>query len=136
MFQFHKKSEERQVAEWWYYDAGGRRLICEVKHKNKPVLKRLTCKVTESEVENAWLAISIFTGESFLLWKDKQFSPENELVAEVDDWKISLKGQNKDGATFEEDLRLLIPIGYGSALAIGENRNRMYYLNNSGNTLL
>ena len=136
MFQFHKKSEERQVAEWWYYDTEKSKLICEVKHKDRLVLKRLTCKVTESEVENAWLAISLFTSESILLWKDKQFFPGNELVAEVDDWKISLKGQNKDGATFEEDLRLLIPIGYSSALAIGENRNRMYYLNNSGNTLL
>ena len=125
---FYKKQKTRLVAEWWYYDTTDRQLYCEVLQGDKPIYKKLTCIVMESDVENAWLAISEKDDEHILLWKDKEFSPDNELVAEVNDWEITLRGHYKDGALFEEGLRLFVPLQNGSAIAIGKSRNREYYL--------
>lgn len=122
------ESQTELVAEWWYYDSSDCQLYCEVRQGDKLIYESFESMVIESEVENAWLAISKKDDRQILLWKDKEFSPTNELVAEVCDWNISLNGQYKDGATFGEALRLFVPLKNGSAIAIGKSRNRKYYL--------
>ena len=124
----HHEFQTTQVAEWWYYDNSTEQLHCEIRQNDKPTYRKIKCMVIESDVENAWLAIAEENDEKVLLWKDKEFIPENELIAEVCNWEISLKGQYKDSASFEEDLRLFVPLDNGSAIAIGKSRNRMFFL--------
>ncbi len=116
------------VADWWYYDATKQLLYCEVKQDDKPTFVELECLITDSGVGNAWLAISTSTGQQLLLWEDKELSPEKELVAEVENWSLAVQGNYKEGASFEDVLRLFIPLKNGAAIGIGKSRERHYYL--------
>ena len=116
------------VADWWHYDATNKMLYCEIKENDQPVSKHFEARVIPSGIENAWLGVSTTTNDHILLWDDKELSAGKNLVAEVTNWTIALRGNYKDGASFEDDLRLIVPLDNGSAIAIGKSRNRQYYL--------
>ena len=155
MLENHE-TEKTVVADWWSYDAENAILYYETKEDGKPPIfkKTHTYFYCESKMGDGWIVASEEeNGEntSIILWNNSELNVGNDIVAEVVNWELSanskefiankqpwvweegfpivtLQGHYRDGGRFEDPIRLIIPLENSGMIAIGNSRNRYYYL--------